>query len=587
LGDVIYVDANAAPGGDGLTWGTAYKYLQDALYKPPTSGDEIWVAAGIYKPDQDEGGNVTAGDRMATFELKNGVSVYGGFPIGGGTWEERDPNLYETFLSGDLNGDDEPNFANYVENSYHVISGSSITGLVTIDGVIVTAGNATGATVDRGAGMYLDYSSPNIMDCTFTDNDGSLAGGGIYIYAGSPIVEKCRFEQNRADYGGGVCSLRPVYDGSKPIFNNCTFIQNISEEEGGGIRSEECTVERCIFVRNGAKEGGGIYFVGDWDGPFTIIETYPTVINSIFVGNSARRIGGGAICNYVATRPILTNCKFAGNYAFHGVPYANGNGGAVLVDAFNPFPANIYLSVANCSFAGNKADGVGGACAIFCDNIAETTIKNTILWANVDSSGSGEASQVTGGTLIFTSSCIQDDDPNDANIPFGGAANNNIDDNPIFVRDPNDGGDGWGVGDNDDCGDLHLCYNSPCIDAANNTSVPPDTADLDNDGNTVEPTPWDLDANPRFYDDPGTADTGLGTPPIVDMGAFEFQGIPGDFEPDGDVDYNDLDFFTSKWLNTNCDEGNDWCGGADFEPDGDVDFGDYAELAIHWLLGCE
>ena len=28
----IYVDANAAPGGDGTTWGTAYKYLQDAFY---------------------------------------------------------------------------------------------------------------------------------------------------------------------------------------------------------------------------------------------------------------------------------------------------------------------------------------------------------------------------------------------------------------------------------------------------------------------------------------------------------------------------------------------------------------------------
>ena len=63
----IYVDANAAPGGNGSTWGTAYKYLQDALYKPPISGDEIWVAAGTYKPDQDEGSNVTPGDRNATF----------------------------------------------------------------------------------------------------------------------------------------------------------------------------------------------------------------------------------------------------------------------------------------------------------------------------------------------------------------------------------------------------------------------------------------------------------------------------------------------------------------------------------------
>jgi len=37
-GGVIYVDADASPGGDGTSWSTAYKYLQDALYKPPTSG---------------------------------------------------------------------------------------------------------------------------------------------------------------------------------------------------------------------------------------------------------------------------------------------------------------------------------------------------------------------------------------------------------------------------------------------------------------------------------------------------------------------------------------------------------------------
>ena len=41
----------------------------------------------------------------------------------------------------------------------------------------------------------------------------------------------------------------------------------------------------------------------------------------------------------------------------------------------------------------------------------------------------------------------------------------NIDADPLFVRNPNDGGDGWGVGDNDDYGNLHLRWTSPCIDA--------------------------------------------------------------------------------------------------------------------------
>ena len=66
----------------------------------------------------------------------------------------------------------------------------------------------------------------------------------------------------------------------------------------------------------------------------------------------------------------------------------------------------------------------------------------------------------------------------------------------------------------------------PCIDAGDNTAVPPDTADLDGDGNTTEPIPLDLDGNLRFVDCPDIPDTGNGTPPIVDMGAYEAIILP-------------------------------------------------------------
>ena len=124
-GDVIYVDANRLPGGDGITWETAYKYLQDALYKPPTGGDQIWVATGTYYPDEDERANVTPNDRTETFQLINDVALYGGFPSGGNVWETRDPNQHETILNGDLNGDDV-GFTNNGENSYHVVTGSGV-----------------------------------------------------------------------------------------------------------------------------------------------------------------------------------------------------------------------------------------------------------------------------------------------------------------------------------------------------------------------------------------------------------------------------------------------------------------------------
>lgn len=122
-GGVIYVDDDASLGGNGQTWGTAYKYLQDALNKPPTSGDQIWVAEGTYKPDQ--GGGVTSGDRNATFQLIDSVEIYGGFAGGETSRDQRDTVANVTILSGDLAGNDGPGeWENNDENSYRVVTGS-------------------------------------------------------------------------------------------------------------------------------------------------------------------------------------------------------------------------------------------------------------------------------------------------------------------------------------------------------------------------------------------------------------------------------------------------------------------------------
>ena len=57
----------------------------------------------------------------------------------------------------------------------------------------------------------------------------------------------------------------------------------------------------------------------------------------------------------------------------------------------------------------------------------------------------------------------------------------------------------------------HISAGSPCIDAGNNTDV-------------TSGVITDLDGNARFLDDPATPDTGNGTPQIVDMGPYEYQG---------------------------------------------------------------
>jgi hypothetical protein len=122
--------------------------------------------------------------------------------------------------------------------------------------------------------------------------------------------------------------------------------------------------------------------------------------------------------------------------------------------------------------------------------------------------------------------------------------------------------------------DLRLPPDSPCIDAADNEAVPPDVLDLDGDGDTEEPIPFDLDGNLRFVDDPETEDTGHGNPPIVDMGAYEFQPpeCPADFDGDGDVDTADLLFLLAAWGTAD----------GDVDGDGDTDTADLLALLADW-----
>ena len=83
-GNVIYVDNDAVGANDGSSWADAYWCLQDALFNAH-AGDEIRVAYGTYKPDRRVAVSrsrrqITAsGDRTASFQLKNGVTIKGGY----------------------------------------------------------------------------------------------------------------------------------------------------------------------------------------------------------------------------------------------------------------------------------------------------------------------------------------------------------------------------------------------------------------------------------------------------------------------------------------------------------------------------
>ena len=203
-----------------------------------------------------------------------------------------------------------------------------------------------------------------------------------------------------------------------------------------------------------------------------------------FSGNTAGGGGGGMYNSSYST--TLTNCIFIGNSATN--QYGGGGGGMYNQSPFSP-------TLNNCVFIDNSATTSGGG---MYNNFSNPVLTNCIIWGN--SPASPQIYQ-GGGTAIVTYSDIQQ-----TSGVYTGAGNINAD--PVFVRNPSPGTDGMWDGVNDDYGDLRPQLTSPVIDAGNNAAVPAGVTK-------------DMAGKPRFLDVVGVSDTGLGTAPIVDMGAYE------------------------------------------------------------------
>jgi len=220
----------------------------------------------------------------------------------------------------------------------------------------------------------------------------------------------------------------------------------------------------------------------------------------------------------------VTNCAFSGNSA------VNAGGGMYGVNSSSP-------TVTNCTYIGNSA--MNGHALAFDSSgqmlPSDLTMTNCILW-----DGGDEIWNNDGSTVTITYTDVQDSFP----------GTGNIDADPLFVDPVN--------------GDFRLSPGSPCIDAADNTAVPVDII-------------TDLDGNPRFVDDPDTPDSGNGDPPIVDMGAYEFQGLPCPWDLDGDGNV-----FVTDLLILLMDFGSCTGSPADFDGDGCVTVVDLLTLLANW-----
>ncbi len=588
---VLYVDDDAPALGDGLSWSTAYRFPQDAL--AAASGKTvIRVAVGIYTPDRDElnpdgpgncfephGGlgctnagceaavcaalpfccglawddvcteaalDLCGAFREATFQLLNGVTLQGGYAgLGAPDPDERDPAVHESVLSGDLTGNDGPGlFENNHENSLHVVTGSATDSTAVLDGFTITAGHANGPVWPQlgsvGAGMLNNAGSPTVTDCHITGNLAEEYGGGMEnLFGSSPTVSNSVISSNAATFtGAGI----DCFADSGPVITACVFTDNVILDQnpgalgagmyiGGGVNNT--VVTGCVFVGNTARSGGGLMteqasptitdcqFTGNTSsfggGIGNVINSSPTITGCTFTDNISVLDPGGfggygaAILNWEDCSPLITGCHFEGNTATR-------LGGAV----YSRISSNPTLT--NCIFKANSADLGGGAIGAAGLPNGVTTLNNCILWGNTSPQGPeialhGEApaeitvsySDVQGGAAgVFV--------PAGHTLTWG---DGNIDVDPLFV-DP-------------DNGDYRLGPGSPCIDAASNPAVPV--------GITT-----DLDGNPRFTDDPCTVvDTGLGDPPVVDMGAYEFQNTSCDLNGDGVVGINDFLALLAAW----------------------------------------
>jgi len=421
--NVWRVRASAPPGGDGLTWQTAFDSLQDAL-DVSAWPDEIWVARGRYQPDL----AIDPTDpRSVTFWVPNGVRLYGGFAGNESALAERAGLFESTVLSGDIGvpGDSS-------DNAYHVVYLLQTAGLPPtndIDGFVIEGGRADGGPPydNHGGGVRCDNSGLRLSNCTLRDNF-AFHGGGLYQSLGAVRVRWCTFENNTGSKGGGINARYATL-----FLFNSVIRDNVA-----------------------LKEGGGLYAASSWMNA-----------SSILVGS----------------------CELYDNSA--------DRGGAIYIQApkgVNSFPTN--STWVNCTVAYNTASEAGGA--IFEEDggvtPAKTRLVGSILW--------GDAAPVSPeiiGNLSVVKRCTI----------TGGYAGNNLGLDPLFVDGPGR--------------DFRLQAGSPCIDAAHNGFSPPDLADVDFDGNMGERAPLDLGGHRRFVDDPTVPDTGVGTAPLMDMGAHEVQ----------------------------------------------------------------
>jgi hypothetical protein len=425
---VLHVDDDAPPGGDGLSWATAFHYLQDGLAaaQPGSGVTEVRVAQGLYKPD--EGADQVPDNRHARFGMPLGVAIRGGYAgLGAPDPDARDLAAYATTLRGDLWGNDTDPFNLRGDNAYHVVMALWVDDTSVLDGFVIYGG-ACNLPVEEslgGGGIYIQGGSPTIVNCTF-DRNTAGSGGAALALDSAPTFLDCLFTgNNQAGCYGSGSSIYAAQ--SSPTVIGCTFtaadVSGCTGSHGGAVYLDLCqdtvidgclvtgnsgpwsglfydgdgtvSVTNCVFVDNYVDDGGAILLAGsvgdisdcvfldNSGGGGSGLRLFPelaTVTDCVFIGNT----GGGAYCGGMTGESVFVDCLFADNSAAV-------NGGAVGNSG--------TLTLVNCEFTGNTAGSRGGAVGGFGDT---TVIGCTFR----DNETPGQGGAIFDNEILSIANCV-------------------------------------------------------------------------------------------------------------------------------------------------------------------------------------
>jgi len=322
--NIIYVDMTATGNNNGISWTNAYsgeEGLQKALTRARKATCDvglytIYVATGIYNP----------GDfANSTFLIPEGAEVYGGFMSGGSDISERNPDTYETLLTGHRFIDTDPNEVFH----YHIYNDT----IVSMENLYVSDPN-------------FPVNETSLLD-GFTLNEATI--NGIYGTNVDFNIVNCTVADS-GDYG--------IYSENADItIENCT-VTDIAELDGIRVENGDVAVKWSKIKNSGWN---GIYQVGE--GNVIAVE------NSQITGNKRH----GVLCEN--STPMIKNCVVFGN----GFGSSDYDGISITLPPETPVLYNntIVYNAAAGIYCYDDTNSAGDP-----NHPDYPDIQNTILWYN-------------------------------------------------------------------------------------------------------------------------------------------------------------------------------------------------------------